>query len=1157
MKKTIHTPIEKTKPKAIWGVLAAVLIAIPLPAQYVNTLISTNLSQPWGVAAVTNGNVYLTDSSSDRIVQYSVSGGTSTALATIPSSHLLGIVAARDGLVVVDQANQVIRFVSYSGAVSTLAGSIGNIGTNDGADATFSFPVGITADASGNLYVADWGNALIREIDTNNNVTTVPAGGYQFVGPKAVAVDNAGNLWVADTDNQVICMVSNGVATVEAGTPGQTGTADFPPAASAQFNAPSGLLWDSVGNRLLISDSGNATIRSLFLTNINGSNVYAVQTIAGSANQEGLVDGLPSVARFAYPVGLAVDAVDSGFYIVDSGNNALRVLQPSAPQPPISAPVIGYVIYPATANPPYSSVFVPTVGGTFNNSLSLVIEQDGGPLSGVTTYYTFGSPSLLGTNSQAATVYPGDGYSSLIIGPSIINFPNSYDVTLYAVSEESGRQPSAVTNAHFLFITANPQIIGDNAANVQLTDATDNALIYYTIDGTTPTNDGSSGVGVSSGVTLPALNITNTVTLQARAFAAGFAPSGVVNQVLSVSNFIGNQVSWGFASGPASTHFITAANLLFTAPVTFTQLAGSLHEIYAMQFDLTVTNNGPTPPPVPTFVSDLLQPVPGVPNAYLPINPAIFLNGVTNPGVFGTQVDTLAIGWLVTPPVTNLYTSTELLQYSGAAQRLFDLDTDGGVAVLGEAQFVIPAAAPPGTPYTLEVNFPSASSYDAPLCCGPPINVLVQTTTNGPMTGTGPNAAKLITVLSNNSPASAHLVGDVFPFTWHNIGDFGDYTLLDDDVIETMEWAGTSKFANNPFFDAMDSNSGSTNNYYTASDSIIDTISTGDGQINVDDVYVTFRRSSDSSLVNYTRYWSGSNWVPTVYSNVVQLSAKSSASPPAPVKLALSGPRYITVAADQVQTGGNPSAQVPIRVLAGDPLPVRVFMLNVDIQPLDGSPAITSTATFTPSTNLGAANFNVSQGVNNYAAAWLDSTVAGVTGTNIIGTLSVTLPSNVTGNSAYRVHFNHFSASPNGIALFHTTIRDGLITVGDRTGSSWNDGIPDTWRLLYFGTVSNALSAANADPDGDGASNWEEYVAGTNPLDATSVFKFQPATPVSSGAFTLQWPSVVNRSYSLQSSPSMSAGWTTITNLIGNGQTLQWTDTNSASGAKFYRALVQ
>jgi hypothetical protein len=101
------------------------------------------------------------------------------------------------------------------------------------------------------------------------------------------------------------------------------------------------------------------------------------------------------------------------------------------------------------------------------------------------------------------------------------------------------------------------------------------------------------------------------------------------------------------------------------------------------------------------------------------------------------------------------------------------------------------------------------------------------------------------------------------------------------------------------------------------------------------------------------------------------------------------------------------------------------------------------------------------------------------------------------------------------------------------------------------------LSAADADPDGDGANNWQEYVAGTNPLDATSVFRFLPA--ISSGSsFTLQWPSIVNKNYTLQVSPSPGGGWTTVASgLIGNSQVLQWTDTNAGASARFYRAVVQ
>ncbi|MGA2176182.1 MAG: hypothetical protein ABSH38_14495 [Verrucomicrobiota bacterium] len=1163
--------------RRLLGIVALTLLAAGAQAQFVATVVSSNLFEPNSVAVDINGNAYLTDASDNRIVKFIPSSGVASTLAGVSGqfsygtndglgsaarfNQPLGIVAVSSGLVVVDQGNQELRFVSFAGAVSHFAGVAGVAGTNDGPGATanFNYPSGIASDGQGNFYVADQGNNLIRKIDSSTNVTTVSVtNGYQFNEPTGVAVDNNSNIWVADTGNNVICMISNQAVAVIAGTSGVSGFDDSTTASSALFSGPTGLLWVPVGPSLLIADTGNNVLRSLFLTNATGSVGYAVQTVVGVAGQAHLVDGAPGTAEFVAPVGLSVDPYDSGFYVVDRGANALRTYQPNAPQPQVSTPQIGYVSYPATAIPAYSSVFIPSTGATFNNLTNIVVNAE----TGTQTYVSYGQTGsaipLPGPGSTQPLIYPGDGSTaSQVAGSALVFGAGTNDITIYAVGEANGRRASAVASARFQFITANPVITGDNAAGILLTDSTVGSSLYYTTGASAPTNDGSSP-GVASGTSL-SLDITSNVTLQVRAFAAGMAASQVVSNQFSVSNVVGNQLTWGFSSGPVSTHFITALNLLFDAPVTFTELAGSL-EIYTLQLDLTVTNNGATPPPALTpanFASDLLQPIPNVPNAYKPIPPGMFINGVTNAGVIDTQPNTLEIFWLVTPAVSNLYTSAELLQFSGAAQTLFDLDTVG-VAVVGDLSFVVPAGATPGAPYTLQIRYPSASSYYAPQIGGPPINVFVQAPTNGPLTNTGLNSVKLVTVLSNNSPASAHLVGDVFPYTWYNIGDFGDGFLLNDDVIETMEYAGTRGFANNPFYDAMDSSDGTVNNYYTATDSTIDTITTGDGVINVDDVYVTLRRSLDPSLLNYQRIWSGSAWVPAVYTNSVQLSAKSSSPSRPPVKMALNGPRYITVAADQVQSGGNLTAQVPIRVLAADTLPVRVFMLNVDIEPLDGSPAVAGAVSFSPAAGLGAPWAITSTGLNNYSAAWLDSTVTGVSGTNVIGTLSIPLPSNATANSAYRVHFNHFSASPNGLALFHATVQDGLITVGDRSGSSWRDGIPDTWRLLYFGTISNALSAANADPDGDGASNWQEYVAGTNPLDATSVFQFLPASAPAGGSFTLQWPSVVNKHYTVQSAPSLFGGWTTLaTNLPGNGQTLQWTDSSAAAGARYYRALVQ
>jgi sugar lactone lactonase YvrE len=67
-----------------------------------------------------------------------------------------------------------------------------------------------------------------------------------------------------------------------------------------------------------------------------------------------------------------------------------------------------------------------------------------------------------------------------------------------------------------------------------------------------------------------------------------------------------------------------------------------------------------------------------------------------------------------------------------------------------------------------------------------------------------------------------------------------------------------------------------------------------------------------------------------------------------------------------------------------------------------------------------------------------------------------------------------------------------LLSVKDASAAV-GDGIPDSWRVQYFGSVSDPRALATADPDGDGASNYQEYLGGTNPVDANSV----PSAPIS------------------------------------------------------------
>ncbi len=1152
------------------GILAAAGCALPARAQFVSTAI-TNLVQPAGVAVDANDNVYITDPGNYRIAEYVPATGALTSLAGSPGNYGAlngpgsiatffipqGIVAARGGLVVADQGSQLIRFVTFDGTVSTLAGQafVSGAVNGQGTNASFSYPQGIAADGAGNIFVADSQNNAIRQIDTNNNVTTVPVGGYAFDLPNAVAVDDYSNIWVADSGHDVICMISNGAVTVVAGVSGHAGTNDSLTATSALFDSPSGLLWVSSDNLLLISDSANDTIRSLFQTNYGGSTSYAVETVAGLPRQPGLQDGTLAQARFAEPIGLCIDPTDFGFYVADSGNNVVRALQASAPQPPVNPPVFGYVTFPASADPPYTSVFVASSAAVFNNLTNIVIDAE----EGTETYISYGPTGSAipqpGPNTTTAPIYPGNGTPPSQIASAISPGPGTNDITIYAVSVQSGRRSSPVVSARFQFVTANPVITGNNAADILLTDLTAAADMYYTINGKPPTNDGSSFGPVTSGAVL-SLDITTNVLLQVRAFTEGLATSQTVSAELSVSNVVGNQMTWGFANGLASTHYITGLNLGFSAPVTFTGIPSSL-PIYTFQFDLTVTNGGGTPLPVlkaGNFIPHLVQPDPQPPEFKL-LPPGIFdpLTDTTNAGISTTQPDSLEVAWLVTPPVSNLYTSTFLLEYSGIFQTLFILDPPTSGALVGELQFFIPPTATPGTPFTLVLGAPSASSFNAPECCGPPINVLVQAPTNGPLTGTGLNAVKLVTVLTNNSPESAHLVGDVFPFDWFNIGDFGDSVLLDDDVIQTMEFAFTDPFAlpaNNPYFDAMDSSDGTVNNFFSTSDAAIDLITNGDG------LHRRVRRLRDVAPLPGSH---AGQLLPVLVgdglgANRLSVSGaraaikKASPTPRGPVKMGLSGPESITVAADQVQAGGNLTVQVPVRVLAAAPQPVRVFMFNAVIEPLDGSPPIDTSVSFSAATNLGSPYATASQTPNNYGAAWLDSSVAGVSGTNILGTLTVTLAAQCQRQFGLLGPLQSFLRLPQWPgAVFQATVQDGLITVGNRTGSSWQRRHSRHLALALFRHGVQCPFRRRCRP------RWRRRVqlGGIHrrhqPSERGVGFQVSagrsPAAAPPSRCNGPRWSTKIIR---VQSSILAPGGWTTVaSNLIGNGQAMQWTDTNA------------
>lgn len=235
-------------------------------------------------------------------------------------------------LYVADLGNSCIRKITPAGVVTTLAGN-GSPGFEDGtgANAQFKYPAGVSVDANGNVYVSDTNNHMIRKITPGGVVSTFAGSGdadfingigveASFSSPKGMKTDASGNIYVADYGNGSIRKLTPaGVVSVFAGSLNESGFADGLAIGIATFNRPTGLSISSDGT-MYVADFGTHLIRKI----TNGK----VVTVVGLTGVEyykggGFEDGPVIFAQFRGPSGLTVDA-KGDIYVADSGNNAIR-----------------------------------------------------------------------------------------------------------------------------------------------------------------------------------------------------------------------------------------------------------------------------------------------------------------------------------------------------------------------------------------------------------------------------------------------------------------------------------------------------------------------------------------------------------------------------------------------------------------------------------------------------------------------------------------------------------------------------------------------------------------------------------------------------------------------------------------------------------------
>jgi sugar lactone lactonase YvrE len=187
---------------------------------------------------------------------------------------------------------------------------------------------GMAVDASGNLYVADVINSIIKMYTPGGVATTIAGNGTRgssnrtgtgasFNFPSGLAIDAAKNIYVADAANNMIRKISPfGVVSTLAGS-GTVGAANGP-GTMASFSFPQGIAVDINGN-IYVADTGNDLIRKI-------SPDGMVSTLAGKV-AAGKTNGIGTDALFNIPQGLAVD-VHGNVYVADAGNNLIRKITP-------------------------------------------------------------------------------------------------------------------------------------------------------------------------------------------------------------------------------------------------------------------------------------------------------------------------------------------------------------------------------------------------------------------------------------------------------------------------------------------------------------------------------------------------------------------------------------------------------------------------------------------------------------------------------------------------------------------------------------------------------------------------------------------------------------------------------------------------------------
>ena len=470
------------------------------------TVVIGTLHIPAGYIETVAGIQY--DSMEGSACQFTVNGPALSETLCEPTGLF---VDSSDNIYVADYYNFAIREIVIGGSITTVAGTLPTVinpftncstylttGCGNGGPATSALlnnPNGVLLDASGDIFIADSEDFVVREV-VSGNIQAFAGNGFEAYSgdgglptnaelddPGAVFVDNSGNIFIADTDNSVIREVVAATGNIQTvagdGVVGYSG--DMGLATQAELDSPQGVFVDAQGD-IFIADSGNNVIREVLASSGD------IKTVAGNGTQgySGDGNGLPTSAELDDPFGVVVD-ISGNIFIADTANDAIRVVNTGTS--PIT--VGGALIQPNT---------IQTVAGTPTKTCDADPNPgcgDGGP---ATSAY-LSSPAGLFLDA-AEDIFIADTFDSAIrevsVSTGIIQTVAGTIGATGGFSGDGGAATSALLDSPSgVFLDASNDIFIADSENAAIREVVAATNVIQTIAGIPATQGGFATPGFS------------------------------------------------------------------------------------------------------------------------------------------------------------------------------------------------------------------------------------------------------------------------------------------------------------------------------------------------------------------------------------------------------------------------------------------------------------------------------------------------------------------------------------------------------------------------------------------------------------------------------------------------------------------------------------